>query len=149
MRKLGNPAVRGGVLDQLRRRFADRGGRQAGRWIVAFEYDYHADEVRDEAEAARAAFSSITDPQSMMPVATVTRPDGTVTEHDLMADAGPGPHLVANPEAAIDSLSCHECGAEVWISQSGTAHHWGAGPADIDHDADADHVPVPSGSYDG
>jgi hypothetical protein len=71
------------------------------------------------------------------------------TVHVYVAEPEPplmAPHAVANPEAAIDALTCGECGAEVWISQAGTAHHWGRGPDDIDHDADAGHVAVPSGT---
>jgi len=42
-----------------------------------------------------------------------------------------------------DNLTCRECGADMWISDDGTAHHWGNGVDDIDHDTDADHVPIP------
>jgi hypothetical protein len=39
-------------------------------------------------------------------------------------------------------LTCSECGAAMWISSTGTAHHWGGGPENTDHDADARHVPI-------
>ena len=55
-------------------------------WKVSFEYSYDDDDVADEAEAAIAAFNTITEPSSMMPIATVTRPDGTVVEHDLAGE---------------------------------------------------------------
>ena len=53
------------------------------RWVVAFEYEYEPDEVTVVAVAAARAFALISDPKSMAPIATVTRPDGTVVEHDL------------------------------------------------------------------
>jgi hypothetical protein len=41
------------------------------------------------------------------------------------------------------TLSCAECEADMQISAEGTAYHWGNGPDNIDHDADADHVAIP------
>lgn len=50
----------------------------------------------------------------------------------------------------IDEQVCRECGAPVFVSIEGTAHHWAAedGPFSdsssyVDHDADADHVAIP------
>lgn len=39
-------------------------------------------------------------------------------------------------------MECEICGEEMWIDTSGVSHHWGPGPDDIDHLADADHVAV-------
>jgi hypothetical protein len=41
-----------------------------------------------------------------------------------------------------DDMLCSECGEPAFISDEGTAHHWGETPDNIDHDADADHVPA-------
>ena len=38
-------------------------------------------------------------------------------------------------------FDCYECGEQFFIDIDGTAHHWGAELDNIDHDADANHVP--------
>ena len=54
---------------------------------------------------------------------------------------GVNPHdLVGEPR----KLLCRECGEDMWISDAGTAHHWGCFTIDdICHELDADHTPVP------
>lgn len=42
----------------------------------------------------------------------------------------------------LDELVCDACGADMFINAAGVSHHWGDGPDDVDHDADADHVAV-------
>jgi hypothetical protein len=49
--------------------------------------------------------------------------------------------LAAWRAEANGELTCDVCGADMWLSDGGTAHHWGSGPDDVDHDADNDHVP--------
>ena len=53
-------------------------------YTVSFEYT--VDEVTGPREAAMQAYSILTDPQSMRPIATVTSPDGTRAEIDLHAE---------------------------------------------------------------
>lgn len=38
-------------------------------------------------------------------------------------------------------FECFVCGADFFLDTSEVAHHWGSDLDDIDHDADADHVP--------
>ena len=38
---------------------------------------------------------------------------------------------------------CRECGAEAFVSDAGTTHHWGLSPDGIDHARDRDHTALP------
>jgi hypothetical protein len=53
-------------------------------YTVSFEYT--AEDVSGPLEAAMQAYRMLTDPQSMRPVATVTRPDGKREEIDLAVE---------------------------------------------------------------
>lgn len=39
-----------------------------------------------------------------------------------------------------NSLYCDECGNPMVVEASGVTHHWDADAADVDYDADGDHV---------
>lgn len=97
-------------------------------WELAADPLYYAEQMDGDSFAAWRGDQPVGEPGTY----------GTLAEAQEAAEAAR-----ANPDGAIGSLACGQCGAEAWISQSGTAHHRGGGPDDIDHDADADHVAVP------
>lgn len=42
----------------------------------------------------------------------------------------------------VTSMCCSQCGADVFVTNEGTTHHWGESIDSVDHDADADHTAV-------
>jgi len=45
-------------------------------------------------------------------------------------------------ELSVAQLDCDQCGKPMFVQEDGVAHHLDVDRAEVDHDADADHVPL-------